>query len=217
MSYIPSREADFVVWTGNLIAVCKAHIAMWNLPEDKLDEMDVLYLRVKDLHDLSKSAFFTKADMHEKNEKKHALFLLIEEFVRNCLQNNYIMTDAGRTELGIPIHDRHLTPQPQPKTKPLVQVVTAVIRELYFRFRDQSASRWGKPKYVSRFELLWIEGDVKPEHISELIHSAFSTSSPLKMVFDENDRGKKIHFASRWENSRGEKGPCTEIETAIVP
>jgi hypothetical protein len=31
------------------------------------------------------------------------------------------------------------------------------------------------------------------------------------------DRGKKLYFALRWENTRGEKGPWSEIHSTIIP
>jgi hypothetical protein len=45
--------------------------------------------------------------METKHEKTALLRHLEEVFVRNNLQNNDKMTDAGRTELRIPIHDTH--------------------------------------------------------------------------------------------------------------
>jgi hypothetical protein len=30
-------------------------------------------------------------------------------------------------------------------------------------------------------------------------------------------RGKTVYFALRWENTRGEKGPWSEIMSAIIP
>jgi hypothetical protein len=45
----------------------------------------------------------------------------------------------------------------------------------------------------------------------------FDTDSPLEIEFDEADRGKIVWFAVRWENTRGQKGPWSEIFFAIIP
>jgi hypothetical protein len=45
----------------------------------------------------------------------------------------------------------------------------------------------------------------------------FDTNSPLDIEFTEEDRGKVVWFAVRWENTRGEKGPWSEIYFAIIP
>lgn len=37
------------------------------------------------------------------------------------------------------------------------------------------------------------------------------------LTFDENQRGKTVYFALRWENTRGEKGPWSQIVSSIIP
>ncbi|MDR2361331.1 MAG: hypothetical protein LBD91_01215 [Prevotellaceae bacterium] len=54
-----------------------------------------------------------------------------------------------------------------------------------------------------------------PTDWEELLHSSFATRSPMRMTFSGHDRGKRLFLAARWENNRGEKGPCTEIFTVI--
>jgi hypothetical protein len=38
MSCIPSKEAEFVAWSGNLATASAANKTAWSLPEDKLTE-----------------------------------------------------------------------------------------------------------------------------------------------------------------------------------
>ncbi|MHC6204523.1 hypothetical protein ACYULU_15190, partial [Breznakiellaceae bacterium SP9] len=59
--------------------------------------------------------------------------------------------------------------------------------------------------------------DAPPEKIEDLLHSAFSTGTPLDLVFDEDKRGKRIYFAVRWESGTNKKGPWSEVFSAIVP
>jgi hypothetical protein len=71
------------------------------------------------------------------------------------------------------------------------------------------------PKYnsfVSAFtdwknpaEIAWIISDVPPTKWEELIHSNFDTRSPFILSFENDQRGKTVYFALRWENTRGEK------------
>ncbi|MDR1985875.1 MAG: hypothetical protein LBP88_02745, partial [Treponema sp.] len=99
MSYIPTKEAEFVEWSENLIAVSTEHKVEWNLPEDKLAELQTLHTQVKALYELCQTASYTKLDMQQKKEKKDRLVHLEEVFVRNNLQNNDAMTDEGRRAL----------------------------------------------------------------------------------------------------------------------
>jgi hypothetical protein len=34
MSYFPTRESDFVEWSGNLVSVSKENAVEWGLPAD---------------------------------------------------------------------------------------------------------------------------------------------------------------------------------------
>ncbi|MHC6203698.1 hypothetical protein ACYULU_10950 [Breznakiellaceae bacterium SP9] len=217
MSYIPAKEADFVDWSENLITVSEAHVADWNLPQAKLTELRTLNTEVKRLHMLCKTAGYTKVDMEDKNEKKAELIGKEEVFVRNNLQNNDLMTDAGREELQIPKHDKTLTPHGAPDEVPDIEVLTPLPRTVRLRFRALNAPRWGKHKNAHGLECLWAPLDAPPEKIEDLLHSAFSTGTPLDLVFDEDKRGKRIYFAVRWESGTNKKGPWSEVFSAIVP
>jgi hypothetical protein len=154
MSYIPTKEAEFVAWSENLITVSTAHKTEWNLPQDKLDELLALHTEVNRLHLLCQTASYTKLDMQAKNEKKAQLIKLEEVFVRNHLQNNDAMTDTGRAELRIPIYGKIPSPHPTPNSVPDVETETPFPRTVWIKFRAINAPRWGKPEYVHGLECL---------------------------------------------------------------
>ena len=216
-SYIPPKEADFIAWSENLLTVAAAHAVEWNLPQTKLHEMRTLHDETAALHQLCQTAGYTKLDMQAKNEKKRLLKQEEEVFVRNNLQNNDAMTDNGREALRIPIHDRTPSSRPVPDTVPDVETETPNPRVVRIKFRGLHAARWGKPGHVDRFECAWVVSDEPPARIEDLIHTAFASRSPLDLVFGEDQRGGKVHFACRWESGVGKTGPWSEIFTVIIP
>ncbi|MDR3276868.1 MAG: hypothetical protein LBT11_06645 [Treponema sp.] len=216
-SYIPTKEADFLDWSANLITVSKANIAEWNLPEAQLAAIETLHNEAKALHEKCKTAAYTRLDMQAKNEKLKALKKDEEVFVRNNLQNNDAMTDNGRAALRIPIYDRNPTPHPGLSTVPYMKVLTPLPRIIEIRFRVGNAARWGKPEYAHGLECCWIIAESPPAKIEDLLHSEFSTRTPLKLAFDEDQRGKRIYFAARWENGTVKKGPWSDIFSAVIP
>jgi hypothetical protein len=217
MGYIPDQEAKFIEWSGNLIDVSKIHKIEWELPENKLTELNSLHTEVKLLHEKCQTASYTQLDMQAKNEKKELLKKMEEEFVRFHLQNNDKVSDNGRTELHIPIYDKIHTPHPTPDTVPEVETETPYPRTIRIKFRHGNSLRWGKPKFVHGIECLWVIADSPPEKITDLIHSSFSTRSPLELTFDENERGKWVYFAVRWESGTVKKGPWSDIFSMIIP
>ncbi|MDR1218204.1 MAG: hypothetical protein LBK73_01180 [Treponema sp.] len=214
---IPAKEEDFVDWSENLINISIAHKSEWKLPEDKLTELQTLHDRVKTLHELCRTASYTKMDMQEKNEKKERLIHLEEVFVRNNLQNNDAMTDNGRKELGIPIHDDTRTPVPAPDGIPEIEIETPHPRTVRIKFRDEHAARWGKPEHVHGLECVWAFLDEPPVKVKDLTHSEFATRSPLELMFEEDERGKKMYFAVRWETGAMKKGKWSDIFSVIIP
>ncbi|MDR1339327.1 MAG: hypothetical protein LBK58_04670 [Prevotellaceae bacterium] len=46
---------------------------------------------------------------------------------------------------------------------------------------------------------------------------ATDTHSPFELAFDESERGKMVYICLRGENTRGEKGPWSEIVKAVIP
>jgi hypothetical protein len=41
--------------------------------------------------------------------------------------------------------------------------------------------------------------------------------TPHVLEFTEEERGKTVYVAICWQNEKGQKGPWSEIENAIVP
>ncbi|MDR3115442.1 MAG: hypothetical protein LBU25_07975 [Treponema sp.] len=217
MSYMPTKEADFVEWSENLITVSEAHKTELKLPADKLTELRTLHDEVKALHELCQTASYTKLDMQIKNEKKAQLVHLEAVFVRNNLQNNDAMTNELRRALRIPVHDPTPTPVPAPESIPLIEIATPHPRTVQIKFRGEHAVRWGKPEHVHGLECLWGIAETHPVKVKELLHSEFATKSPLELVFEEDERGKKVYFATRWENGTVKKGKWSDIFSAVIP
>ncbi|MDR2792712.1 MAG: hypothetical protein LBB61_03465 [Treponema sp.] len=217
MNYIPTREAEFIEWSGNLIAVSKENMTEWELPQAQLTDLETSHIEVKALYEKCQTPMHTKPDVQEKNEKLAALIKKERTFVRNHLQNNDLMTNKGREALRIPIYDQKPTPHPAPSAIPEVEIGSPYPRVLRIKFRAVNAARWGKPANVHGLECLWVIAETPPKEIEELLHSSFATRSPLELVFNESERGKRVYFAVRWESGTVKKGPWSEIFSGIIP
>jgi hypothetical protein len=133
------------------------------------------------------------------------------------LESNPLVTDDDRRSVGIVIRDTSRTPVKPPKTYPEFIIDTSIIRCLIILFWDLGSKSKAKPRGVHGAEICWVILDRPPLSVDELVHSNFSTRSPFKLTFDETDRGKTVYFCLRWESTRGEKGPWSEIVMAIIP
>jgi hypothetical protein len=203
-------------FAGNLILIAKKYAQLLHLPMEQISAMEPSYDRLTVLVPQSGSPLFNKVDMQEKRTLRKELTALIRAFVRNHLQNNDDMTDVLRAEFGIPIHSTTRTPNPTPKTIPELQPSSPKPRVIHIKFRDAGAESWCRPEKIRGLEVVWLISDTPPKLISELTNSEFATRNPLKIVFEEDMRGKRIYFAARWENSTAKKGLWSEILSEII-
>jgi hypothetical protein len=133
------------------------------------------------------------------------------------LESNPRVSVEELKEMGIAIPDHTNTPAPVATTYPVYTLVSSVIRFLKIYFQALGSNHKGKPHGQHGAEIRWAILDAPPGSVNDLSHSAFDTSSPFSLEFDEADRGKTVYFCMRWENTRGEKGPWGEILFAIIP
>jgi len=147
---------------------------------------------------------------------------LYEELETEMRKLHRILTSRPLTHeelvvLDLRAHDTNPTAEPVPTTVPEIEVITATIRELGFRFRDYGAKTWALPDYVHGIEFKWHILEARPEHISALTNVELISSGPFTLQFDENQRGKRVFFAARWLNSTKKAGPWSDIESAVIP
>jgi hypothetical protein len=154
-----------------------------------------------------------------KTAKRKDYEALLRILVKN-LESNTRISDDQRRAMGIIIRDKTPTRVEVPTHYPAYMVDTSVIRQLIIHFWNMllgnRLSR-AKPHGVHGAEVRWDILAEAPASVDELVHSSFDTHTPLTLTFDESDRGKTVYFCLRWENTRGEKGPWSEIVMAIIP
>jgi hypothetical protein len=82
---------------------------------------------------------------------------------------------------------------------------------------DSVSRRKGKPFGIHGFELKTAILDAPATDWEQLTVSMFFTRTPARLTFTGKQRGKTLSFAARWENTRGVKGPWSEIMMVYIP
>jgi hypothetical protein len=104
-----------------------------------------------------------------------------------------------------------------PDTWPVADVRDYGPRRLRVNFHDSASGSRGKPAGMHGCEICYAILPSPPESVDLLLHSEFSTRSPYTFTFDQNMRGQTVYLVLRWENRRGQKGPWSEIYSAVIP
>ncbi|MDR1222738.1 MAG: hypothetical protein LBL07_07675 [Tannerella sp.] len=187
---------DSTWFTGQVLVAKSAWVAAWTVYQDPAQR--------------------TPTITFSKNKARKTYEKLLRVLVQ-VLESNPRVTDDNRRAMGIVIRDTTRTPVKPPKSYPEFSVDSSIIRCLLILFWDLGSKSKAKPHGVHGAEIRWAILDHPPVSVEELIHSNFDTRSPFELMFDESDRGKTVYFCLRWENTRGEKGPWSEIVMAIIP
>jgi hypothetical protein len=140
------------------------------------------------------------------------------QFYTGYLKNNPLVTDEDLVSMSLPKRPSGERTPPQPlKTAVEATVDSSIPATISISYRDRNGRGTAKPGGVHGVEIGWEILDSPPTDWAQLTHSAFDTRTPAKLVFSGEQRGKTLYFALRWENTRGEKGPWSEIYNAIIP
>jgi hypothetical protein len=135
-------------------------------------------------------------------------------------KTNPLASDDDLLEMGFPKRpsgERH--PSPKPDKHPGCGIDTSEFRQVKIDYYEVDGThKKAKPDGVHGVEARSAVFDTPREvHISDLTNSLFDTRTPLVLEFADEDRGKTLYFALRWENTRGEKGPFGPILSAVIP
>jgi hypothetical protein len=152
-----------------------------------------------------------------KDTCKKAAIAAMQDFARYNIRLNRQMSEAQKLFYGVRTPDTTPTHVSAPASFPEADVITSIIRQLTIIFWDSITKKRAKPYGVHGAEILWAILDHEPASIKELVNSDFDTASPFTLVFDENERGKRVYFCLRWETTTNLKGPVSPIYSAIIP
>jgi len=147
-----------------------------------------------------------------------ALDPVFRQLYSGFIKNSPLVTDGDLAGMELPKRSRNVhTPSPTPSSIPGVIVNLPSPGVVKIHFHNPETGRRAKPASVHGAEIIWAILPEPSADWSQLIQSSFSISSPLTLSFKGEERGKRLYFAIRWQNTRGIKGPLSEIRDVIIP
>ena len=217
IDFIPTTDRAFNGWQGNLMLKVAARATELNIPSDVLAAVQAQATRWNTAYALAEDpSTRTKGAVKEKQEARDAYEHGLRQLIRTYLTYSLVLTDQDREDMGLPVHKTTRTHAPVASDAPFVAAAGHGPRVVRVDFGESQTSA-AKPFGQHCIELASLISDTRPTEIDELIHSAVDTHTPLLLTFKESERGKMLWFAARWENTRGEKGPWSEIFSLMIP
>jgi hypothetical protein len=217
--FIPKPDAAFDTWQSNLMVKVAPKAPAWNIPTDAVAALQALKSRWTTAYAAYENpATRNPLIIQEKRNAREAYEAGLRKFVKSYLAFNPAITDNDRKELGLTVPKNSRTPAPVATTYPDYDIDSGTIRRLTIHFYNQGSKKSkAKPAGQHGAEIRWVMSDTPVVDVKDLIHSSFDTRTPFTLEFEGHERGKTVYFCLCWENTRGEKGPWSEILSALVP
>jgi hypothetical protein len=219
--YIPRSDLAFLEWAGIFVNRLPALMDRIGFPAETYAQLKALYddfaAKMTAVEDTSTR---TRAAVLLKNDARKTLEAAIRHAVKWYLTGNELLTVEDRTLLGLRIYKTHRSLTPAPTVSPLFSIEPKGGQRLSIRFSASSEKFrhiYAKPEGVRAVEIQWSILAEPPHHSDDLRHSVIATRSPYIFQFAMEEAGKRCYFCLRWENTRGEKGPWSPIQHAIIP
>ncbi|MDR1340847.1 MAG: hypothetical protein LBK58_12450 [Prevotellaceae bacterium] len=216
--YIPQSDRIFLSWEKNLFACITANAHRWNLDPSSWSHIDPPMISAyEDALAKVRHPNSGAVDKLRKNGIRDILKKETRQFVNEYLRYNSRISNEDRINMGMPVRDLKPTPVHKPDTVPEAMVKLTLPGVIELHVVDSKSGRRAKPKGVHGYEIKWAVLEEPVTRLAQLTESSFSTRSTFRMTFSSEQRGKKLSFALRYENTRGEKGPWSKIMTAYIP
>jgi hypothetical protein len=217
--YIPVNDAQFSAWYKTLtqyVGLKTGAGGEWtHIPKAAVDELCEAYADFYTHYSLMLKPH-TKAETAEKNAARKRAEKVIRPFVRQYLTFKPI-TPGDRISMGLPVLDETRTPQPVPTEMVEFYFKLPGPRQIAVHFKVLGAVGKAKPAGYDGALIVWAVLDKPPADSSELTSHVLATRTPRILKFKDSERGKTVYVAICWQNAKGDLGPLSEIQSAIVP
>jgi hypothetical protein len=218
--YMPRPDGNFAAWANHYYDAVEKWYSVQGFDKELLAALK----KALDTWNAQYPAHVAAQQRAEgARQAKDAARAALEKEVRpvtNFVQGYPKTTNADRAEMGITVRDTSPTPAPAPSSRPLAIVDVGGRLTHQLRLVDESTpTRRARPAGVLGAEV-WVKlvdaDQPAPTDPAALTFLTMTTKPSFRAEFKAGEGGKTAVYMARWVNTRGEKGPWSEITTATV-
>ena len=218
--YMPRPDGNFAAWANQYY---DAVVKWWNANELEVTDLKPLEEALVTWAAAYPAHVAAQQRAEGARQAKDAARRELERQVRpisNFVQTYFNTSNADRAEMGITVRDTSPSPAPAPTTRPLALVQSGQRLTHQLRLVDESTpTRRARPKGVLGAEV-WVKlvtpGEPAPTDPAALTFLTMTTKTAFATNYPAEAGGKAAVYMLRWINTRGEKGPWSDVATATV-
>ena len=126
------------------------------------------------------------------------------------------MDDPAKLLMGIHPKDATPTSHPAPVSQPETVVENTVNHFEHKVMALNHEGKAGKPADAYGVRFAWQVGGTKSASGADLPKTKFSRKHILVVTHTEADKAKTAYYAAYYENSKGDAGPWSPVEEAVI-
>ncbi len=215
MAFFPSKQADLNNFFHIVLAYILVNFARLLISVDTKDKLveamtdwDIKYPLAVNPNTSTHTA------VTEKNISMAKVMGLLRAIFKNFSQS--VLTEKDRTTMNLPpeIIVRNSIPVPDTKPKGVADASERFKHIIYFE--DSVAANAAKPYGVHSCQIWQKIGGTAPVSQKDLMQIGNCTSSPFETHFEGTEGGMIAYYWLRWENTKGEFGPWSDLFSATI-
>ncbi|MDR0684562.1 MAG: hypothetical protein LBF83_05495 [Spirochaetaceae bacterium] len=215
--WVPTREQDLVDLAQKWAAVLADSVKITAFGWDSTECAAVLgkinaFLTARNAYEADNST----AKRLAKDEAKEESVDAMRDFANTSIRFNKKMDDPAKLLMGIHPKDTTPTSHPIPVSQPEMVVENTVN---HFEHKVMAVNHEGKaskPADAYGVRFAWQVGGTRPASGADLSKTKFSRKPILLVTHTEADKAKTSYYAACYENSKGDAGPWSPVEEAVI-
>jgi hypothetical protein len=215
--FFPTKDADLLPWLKNFSTALTAGAAAWDILPAEASTFATKVSAYEVVYDEAVGENRSRPLVIAKNRMKKQIKDSVRTIKNRYLDYNDAVTEEDRARLGLPVHDRDLTPKPAPVSVPVLEVVPRNNRQHTVTALNQKTGKKQKPEDAHGVRFVWEIRDTVPVDAGDLRGSVFRVGTRVVFDYREAERGKRVFYAACYENGKGYRGAWSDIVEAVIP
>ncbi len=216
--YIPHSEPRLVDWANRFVEYAAAHAADLGMTPDELQEFTAQHEEFNDRYAEHRNAQVAAAMACRRKDDARSAFVKHMRSVAMRMQVAPGIPPADKYALGLS------TGEPRQHARPGLSGNVPVVKVdfdqpqmhvLHISSLTPAGPRLTKPTGAVGCE---VYRKVGGDHagFDEMEIAGFAMKNQLAIGYRSADVGKRVYYAARWVDRNGNKGPWSDIRTAII-
>jgi hypothetical protein len=215
--YIPHSDEELLEWLNGLVENAPVFAPLWDVPVNAIDDLNTKTGTFKTALAVANSSRHNHPDIVKKNLARDEVVEAARQYVNRHIRGNLLVTDVQRAICRLPIYDDDPTPSSNPTSTPVKKRIDHPTEgQVRIWIQDSITGLSLKPDGVHGWEARLKVCTERILHRDQLDQSTFVTHNPMVLQFDDYQIGMILSITFRYENTRGVKGPWSEIYYIII-